>query len=409
VLGLVLEGGGARGAYHIGAYKALLEEDFTFNGVVGTSIGAINAALIAQGKVEKAYELWQNISTEKLFGIPHLSWGKLIDDGIQLKEASKILKTVKGVIQKKGLDRSKVKLLLEDVLDEKAIRESSMDFGLVTYSLTELKSLEYMKEDIPEGKIIEYILASANLPIFQAEKTDGKILLDGGLYDNLPVQLLARKGYKDLVLIRTFAIGRVKKYNQDEVNALVIEPTEDLGNIMDFRPEKGQYLLNLGYYDVKRKFQNLKGSKYYIQPKNEEKFFVKYLIDFSAQGLKELADILELGDVPDLRFTFEHVIPLIADALDLPKHATYEEILLGVAEWMAEKLELERFKIYTAEELFDAIQAQSKRKKVFTKPKKLPAVLVKNELGAKLFKDNILHEISWFIAKTRSVSTTPSP
>ena len=407
MLGLVLEGGGARGAYHIGAYKALLEEGFTFDGVVGTSIGAMNAAMIAQGNIEKAYELWQNISSEKLFGIPTKSWGQIIDDGFQLKEVSEIIKTVKRVIKQKGLDRSKVKLLLEDVLDDKLIRESPMDFGLVTFSLTELKSLEYMKEDIPEGKIIEYILASANLPVFQVEKTDGKILLDGGLYDNLPVQLLSRKGYKDLVLIRTFAIGRVKKYNQDEVNALVIEPAEDLGNIMDFRPERGQYLLNLGYYDVKRKFQNLKGTKYYIQPKNEEKFFVNYLIDFAAQGLEELANILEIGGVPDLRFTFEHVIPLIADALDLPRHATYEDILFGVAEWMAEKLELERFKIYTVEELFGAIQAQSKGKKVFTKPKKLPAVLVKNELGAKLFKDNILHEISWFIAKIRSETTTP--
>ncbi|MDD4663940.1 MAG: patatin-like phospholipase family protein, partial [Caldisericia bacterium] len=370
--------------------------------VVGTSIGAMNAAMIAQGNMEKAYELWQNISTEKLFGIPHQSWGKIIDDGIQLKEVSEILKTVKGVIQKKGLDRSKVKLLLEDVLDEEAIRESPMDFGLVTYSLTDLKSLEYMKEDIPEGKIIEYILASANLPIFQAEKTDGKILLDGGVYDNLPVQLLTKKGYKDLVLIRTFAIGRVKKFNQDQVNALVIEPGEDLGNIMDFRPEKGQYLLNLGYYDVKRKFQNLKGEKYYIQPKNDEKFFVQYLIGFSDQGLEKLANILELGDVPDLRFTFEHVMPLIADALDLPRHATYEEILLGVAEWMAGKLALERFKIYTVKDLFHAIQVQSIEKKAFTKPKKLPALLVKNELGAKLFKENILQEVSWFIAKTRN-------
>ena len=400
MLGLVLEGGGARGAYHIGACKALQEEGFTFNGVVGTSIGAMNAAMIAQGHIEKAVELWQNISTEKLFGIPSRSWSKIIDDGIQLKEVSELLKTVKGVIQKKGLDRTKVKLLLKDVIDEKAIRESEMDFGLVTFSLTDLKSLEYMKEDIPEGKIIEYILASANLPIFQVEKTDGKILLDGGVYDNLPVQLLTKKGYKDLVLIRTFAIGRVKKYNQDEVNALVIEPGEDLGNIMDFRPERGQYLLKLGYYDVKRKFQNLKGEKYYIQPKNDEKYFVQYLIEIASHGLEELSTVLELGDVPDMRFIFEHLMPLLADALDLPRYATYEEILLGVSEWMADKLALERFKIYNVEELFCSIQEQSSKKKAFTKPKKLPALLVKNELGAKLFKESILQELSWFITMT---------
>ena len=119
-------------------------------------------------------------------------------------------------------------------------------------------------------------------------------------------------------------------------------------------------------------------------------------MNLSSQGLEKLADVLELSDVPNLRLAFEHVIPLIADALDLPRQATYEEILLGVAEWMAEKLSLERFKIYSVEELFQEIQTQSKKSQAFSKPKKIPALLVKNELGAKLFKESILQEISWF-------------
>lgn len=403
MLGLVLEGGGARGAYHIGAYKALLEEGFTFDGVVGTSIGALNGALIAQGDIDKAYTLWQNISAKMLFGLPDKSWSHIIDDGIQMKEVPELMKTFSNILKKKGLDKSEIKKLLTEVIDEEKLRKSSMDFGFVTYSLTDLKSLEYFKEDVPEGMMVEYILASANLPVFQIEKTEGKILLDGGVYDNLPVQLLTRKGYKDLVLIRTFAVGRVKKFNQDEVNALFIEPTEDLGNIMDFNPEKARYLLQLGYFDVKKKFQNLKGLKYYIQPKKDERFFVEYLMNLSSQGLEDLADVLELNDIPDIRLTFEHIIPLIADALDLPRQANYEEILLGVAEWMAEKLDLERFTIYSVEELFHEIQVHSKESKVFSKPKKIPALLVKNELGAKLFKESILQQISWFISKTRNI------
>ncbi len=402
MLGLVLEGGGARGAYHIGAYKALLEEGFTFDGVVGTSIGALNGALIAQGDVDKAYKLWQNISAKMLFGLPDKSWSDIIDDGIQMKEVPELMKTFSNILKKKGIDKSEIKKLLTEVIDEKKLRESPMDFGFVTYSLTDLKSLEFFKEDVPDSMMVEYIVASANLPVFQIEKTEGKILLDGGVYDNLPVQLLTKKGYKDLVLIRTFAVGRVKKFNQDEVNALFIEPTEDLGNIMDFNPEKAQYLLKLGYFDVKKKFQNLKGSKYYIQPKKDERFFAEYMMNLSSQGLKELADVLELSDVPNIRLAFEHVVPLIADALDLPRQATYEEILIGVAEWMAEKLDLERFTIYSVEELFHEIQVRSKDSEVFSKPKKIPALLVKNELGAKLFKENILQEISWFIVKTRS-------
>lgn len=52
MLGLVLEGGGARGAFQIGAFQALNEKGFRFDGIVGTSIGAINGALLAQGDFE---------------------------------------------------------------------------------------------------------------------------------------------------------------------------------------------------------------------------------------------------------------------------------------------------------------------------------------------------------------------
>ena len=47
MLGLVLEGGGAKGSYHAGAIKALHESGYSFDGVMGTSIGAINGAIVA--------------------------------------------------------------------------------------------------------------------------------------------------------------------------------------------------------------------------------------------------------------------------------------------------------------------------------------------------------------------------
>ena len=54
MLGLVLEGGGAKGSYHAGAIKALHESGYSFDGVMGTSIGAINGAIVAQGDTENA-------------------------------------------------------------------------------------------------------------------------------------------------------------------------------------------------------------------------------------------------------------------------------------------------------------------------------------------------------------------
>ena len=60
--GLVLEGGGAKGAYQIGAWKALKEAGVKIRGVAGTSVGALNGALVCMGDVERAENLWKDIS-----------------------------------------------------------------------------------------------------------------------------------------------------------------------------------------------------------------------------------------------------------------------------------------------------------------------------------------------------------
>ena len=67
MLGLALEGGGAKGAYEIGAYRALTEMGYRFDVICGVSIGAINAALLAQGDCEKAAEFWETTSNDDLF------------------------------------------------------------------------------------------------------------------------------------------------------------------------------------------------------------------------------------------------------------------------------------------------------------------------------------------------------
>ena len=67
--GLVLEGGGAKGAYQIGAWKALKEAGVKIKGVAGTSVGALNGALVCMDDVEKAEELWNTISYSKVMDV----------------------------------------------------------------------------------------------------------------------------------------------------------------------------------------------------------------------------------------------------------------------------------------------------------------------------------------------------
>ncbi len=61
--GLVLAGGGSRGAYQIGVWQALRELDFQIQAVAGTSVGALNAAMVAQDDFEGALALWERLTT----------------------------------------------------------------------------------------------------------------------------------------------------------------------------------------------------------------------------------------------------------------------------------------------------------------------------------------------------------
>ncbi len=234
MLGLALEGGGAKGAFHMGAVRALLEEGYKFDGVVGTSIGAINGAVIAQGDFELGYSWWEKMDISLMFDIDQVHIQNFLDKKID-KMALKYLYTeIKDIIGNKGIDTQKMRKILETVIDEEKIRKSEMDFGIVTVSVSDLKPLELYKENIPNGKMLEYLMASANFPAFKIEPIEGKYYLDGGFYDNCPINLLVRKGYNKIIAIRTLGKGIVQKVEDENVDIINIVPSQKLVSTLNF-------------------------------------------------------------------------------------------------------------------------------------------------------------------------------
>src|SRR5699024_2066806 len=109
------------------------------------------------------------------------------------KYPTNLLSAIKGAISNKGFDATPLSNLLHRTIDENKVRSSPIDFGLVTFSLTDLKPLEIFKEDIPQGQLIDYLLASACFPSFQPIKIEDKTFIDGGIYNNLPLSLMLAK------------------------------------------------------------------------------------------------------------------------------------------------------------------------------------------------------------------------
>ncbi|MCL2034204.1 MAG: patatin-like phospholipase family protein [Oscillospiraceae bacterium] len=355
--GLALEGGGARGAYHIGVVKALMEHGYEFDGFVGTSIGAINAAILAQGDFQRALDLWTGISIEKIFDEDERPLLQLIDAkslkaDLDLVSSSK-RKALKKIIDGRGISTDKMQKILDEIIDEDKIRSSGKDYGLVTISLSERKPYELMLEDIPYGQFFNYVMASASFPGFKPELIEEKKFLDGAFYDNCPYHLLIQKGYDEVIAIRTNARGVFKKVDDEKVKVIV--PRDDLGSIMLFMPDNCAEKIKLGYHDGLRFLLNLRGNTYYIRPAGI-KDMTERLMLLSDDVIQKAGKLLNVPQMPEKRMLFEKIIPQLGEYLKLDKDFDYADFTIALLERAAEQKEIDRYGVYDYSELCDLIK-----------------------------------------------------
>lgn len=391
--GLVLEGGGAKGAYHIGALKALEELNIEIEAVAGTSIGAMNGAMFVQNKLDLAYDYWYNISTSKVLDIEDQYLSELLNLSINQNNISYFIKKAKEVLQNRGLDNSFLKEILKNNIDEESLRNSEIDFAIVTLSLSDLKPLELFIDDIPQGKVVEYIMASSYLPAFKMQRIDGKILIDGGFYENLPLNTLLNKGYKKIIAIRTYGLGKIEKKVDDKKELIFINPSEELGRMLNFDQENARKNIKMGYFDTMRYFKNLAGNKYYLNIKRDENFFINYLLELDEQIIKRLLKQLSLAEEPYFRSFFENLIPKLVSLLEINYQADYTVIVIRLLEELAAYLKIDRYKIYTFEELLKIVRENYKKKDKKIS-RKLPAFIKTSSLLPKQLKEDLILDIA---------------
>ena len=138
--GLVLEGGGAKGAYQIGAWRALKEAGVRIRGVAGTSVGALNGALICMDDLEQAEKLWKTIAYSKVMDVDDERMAQLFDKEKQKPELLReTLRDTFRVLGEGGADIAPLRRLIEENIDEERIRNSPMEFYSCTYSVTDRK------------------------------------------------------------------------------------------------------------------------------------------------------------------------------------------------------------------------------------------------------------------------------
>jgi NTE family protein len=346
-LALALEGGGAKGAYHMGVAKAFLDAGHTIAAVAGTSIGALNGAIIAQGDLEIGYQTWERLDARSIFDMSDDEYRLLMRRKLDTATLRHLAASTKRLIANRGMDTRRMRRLIESLIDESRLRASSVDFGLVTVSLSDRAPLELYKEEIPQGRILDYLMASASFPGFQTTFIDDKAYIDGGLYDNCPINMLARKGYTNIVAVRTFALGMNRKIRYPDLKITTISPSEPLGGMMSFNPDAIRRSLSMGYYDALRQLSGLQGRTYCIDIGTlTEEACDEMLSSLPDARLLALGRMLGVSGIPAGELWNRIIMPRLSGSMRLPSDASSVAILVQLAEALASAKGIDKFAVH---------------------------------------------------------------
>lgn len=252
---VVLGGGGARGSYQIGVWKALRELGYEYDIVAGTSVGALNGALMVQGDYDAGAALWENLKTENVIKLP---------EGLMEKPNFDTLHDfLSDYLGKGGVDPAPLEEILRQHLNEERIRSSPIDFGLVTVEYPSMKPMLLTKENIPQGKLCDYLMASAAcFPAMRMRQIDDKHYIDGAYHSNVPIEIALEKGADEIVAVDLDALGIIRPVHLRNQKIRYIRCQWPLGTMLDFRPEYAKRNFCLGYLDTMKAFEKLEGLAY---------------------------------------------------------------------------------------------------------------------------------------------------
>jgi NTE family protein len=243
-IGLALGGGAVLGAAHIGVLRALEEMDVEISFVTGTSIGAFVGALYAFGNTPKDIE---EIALD-------LNWMDI--SGIAIFES--------GL-----LSNAKLGKLIDKSLGEKKIEDADIPLAVIA---TDITSGE--KEIIDKGPVAKAVMASTCIPgVFSPVECDGKLLVDGGIVENIPIDTVKNMGADyvigvDLNAIKTynkpasildviinsfhFTLKAAAKYQTKDADLLI---TPDLSKFNMVSTDQIKDLIKQGYKDAKEQLK----------------------------------------------------------------------------------------------------------------------------------------------------------
>ena len=189
--GLVLEGGGLRALFSAGVIDVMMENQITFDGMIGVSAGATFGSNYKSGQIGRA--LRYNIALKD--DPRYISWRSFFKTGDLV-----------------GAEFSYHVMPTElDVFDYEAYRQNPMEFHIVCTD-AETGEPVYKQLDIMDYEGLEWVRASASMPIVSRPvPLEGRKLLDGGIVNSIPLKHFQELGYERNIVVLTQPKGFFKR------------------------------------------------------------------------------------------------------------------------------------------------------------------------------------------------------
>jgi len=295
-IGLVLAGGGAKGAYQAGAIKYLAEIDFVPHIIAGSSIGALNGAVLAANlpfrqAADRLDLLWTDLGAANIIQPDRGAIAQLASYIIQTSLptfgawATKLLESI-GIFSntKSVFDPEPIETFLRRAVDAQQLRDG-IELWVAVFPSLNIPRFRYdpamlvidmirakMGQDAhwlhvqnanSDRQLYDILLASAAIPLaFPQREINGNIYVDGGFADNVPLGALAAQGCTHAIVIHleNGAVWNRHKFPnqtvieirpQDPINKSELPLYGDAITFLDFSRDRIELLKQRGYADAK--------------------------------------------------------------------------------------------------------------------------------------------------------------
>lgn len=330
---VVLSGGGSKGAYEIGVWAALKKLRINYDIVTGTSVGALNAAIMTQNTFYKGLKLWHNLDAKMIFN-------KEIGDYNTKEGKKEIVKNYAKGILNGGMDVNGLENTIDECVDLKKLYKSKIDMGIITFNYRTKKPTIVKKNKVKPEKLKSYLLASASCyPAFKMKEIDNELYMDGGIYDNLPINLAIEMGATEVIAVDLREVGFKQKVKNENIPITYIAPRNDIGSFLIFESNLSRRAIRFGYNDAMKTFNVLEGNLFTFKHNHLHKNFNKYydlykqtIMDilndnkfiFQIMKITSLKRILNDGNLDVIEKDFNKMIESLGLNLKLDESRIYK-------------------------------------------------------------------------------------